>query len=147
MINKAIRRHVHTIPTIEEKLPLLKNVSVHHCRCLRSFPHDLIGRRIRASHHLYGTRWPILFHANAVGISSGPEEYQRRQHEFLHGLPGVINIADDICIFGCGDTIEEANMDHDSNLLRLLDKCSDYDLHLSAKKLQFKVTSLSWGTD
>ena len=78
------------------------------------------------------------------GISSGPEEYQRRQHEFLHGLPGVINIADDICIFGCGDTIEDANVDHDRNLVRLLDKCSDYDLHLSAKKLQFKATSVTF---
>ena len=78
------------------------------------------------------------------GISSGPEEYQRRQHEFLHGLPGVINIADDICIFGCGDTIEDASVDHDRNLVRLLDKCSDHDLHLSAKKLQFKATSVTF---
>ena len=35
-------------------------------------------------------------------------------------------------------------MDHDSNLLCLLDKCSDYDLHLSAKKLQFKATSVTF---
>ncbi|CAB4040283.1 Hypothetical predicted protein [Paramuricea clavata] len=42
------------------------------------------------------------------GISSGPEEYQRRQREFLDGLEGVINIADNICIFGCGDTDEQA---------------------------------------
>ena len=75
------------------------------------------------------------------GISSGPEEYQRRQHEFLHG---VINIADDICIFGCGDTIEDANADHDRNLVRLLDKCSAYDLRFSAKKLKFKVTSVTF---
>jgi len=53
------------------------------------------------------------------GISSGPEEYQRRQHEFLDGLQGIINIADDICIFGCGDTKEEADIDHDWNLIAL----------------------------
>ena len=78
------------------------------------------------------------------GISSGPEEYQRRQHEFLHGLPGVFNIADDICIVACGDTIEDGSVDHDRNLVRLLDKCSDYDLHLSAKKLQFRATSVTF---
>ena len=33
-------------------------------------------------------------------IASGPEEYQRRQREFLNGLRGVINIADDICVYG-----------------------------------------------
>ena len=50
------------------------------------------------------------------GIASGSEEYQRRQHEFLDGLNGVINIADDICVYGCGDTKEEADIDHDRNL-------------------------------
>ena len=58
--------------------------------------------------------------------------------------PGVINIADYICIFGCGDTIEDASVDHDRNLVSLLDKCSYYDLHLSAKTLQFKATSVTF---
>ena len=44
------------------------------------------------------------------GIASGPEEYQRRQHEFLDGLNGAINIADDICVYGCGDTMEAKHM-------------------------------------
>ena len=35
-------------------------------------------------------------------------------------------------------------MDHDRNLVRLLDKCSDYDLHLSGKKLQFKAMSVTF---
>ena len=78
------------------------------------------------------------------GISLRPEEYQRRQHEFLHGFPGVINIADDICIFGCGDTLEDANVDHNRNVVCLSDKCSHYDLHFSVKKLQFKATSVTF---
>ena len=44
---------------------------------------------------------------------------------------------------GYGDTIEDANVDHDRNLVRPLDKCSDYDLRLSVKKLQFKATSVT----
>ena len=80
------------------------------------------------------------------GISSGPEKYQRRQHEFLDGLlQGIINIVDDICIFGCGDTKEEADIDHnDRNLIALLDKCSDYDLQLYAKMLQFESGSVTF---
>ena len=76
------------------------------------------------------------------GIDSGPEEYQRRQHEFLDGLQGVINIADDICVFGCGNSKEDADLDHDKNLTSLLEKCSKQDLRLSAKKLQFKSPSV-----
>ena len=40
------------------------------------------------------------------GISSAPEEFQRRMHEALEGQPGVCVIADDILIYGKGDTIE-----------------------------------------
>ena len=54
-----------------------------------------------------------------TGLSSAPEEYQRRQHEFLDVLQSVISIADDIPIFGCGHTKEEADIDHDRNLIVL----------------------------
>ena len=144
-INKGIRRPVYTIPTIEDKLPLLKNVKVFTIVDVSEAFHTielddesaLLTTFMGPDGHYCFTRMPF-------GISSGPEEYQRQQHEFLYGLPGVINIADDICILRCGDTIEEANVDHDSNLLCLLDKCSDYDLHLSAKKLKFKATSVTF---
>ena len=72
------------------------------------------------------------------GIASKPEECQRRKHEFLDGLQGVINNADDICVFGCGNSKEEADLDHDKTLTSLLEKCSKQDLRLSAKELQFK---------
>lgn len=42
------------------------------------------------------------------GIKSAPEEYQRRMHESLEGLKGVAVIADDILIYGEGDTLDEA---------------------------------------
>ena len=64
------------------------------------------------------------------GIASGPGEYQRQQHECLDGLNGVTNIADDICVYGCGDTKEEADIDHDINLTRVLKKWNEHDLRL-----------------
>ena len=67
------------------------------------------------------------------GIASGPEEYQRRQHEFLVGLRGVINIADDIWLYGWGDTKEDAGIDHDRNLVQLLERCAEHDLQFREK--------------
>ena len=78
------------------------------------------------------------------GIASGPEEYQLREHEFLDGLRGVINIADDICMYGCGNTKKDADIDHDRNLVQLLEKCAEHDLRLSAKNLQFKSPSVTF---
>ena len=37
-----------------------------------------------------------------------------------------------------------ADIDHDRNLIALLDKCSEYELRLSAKKLQFKTSSVTF---
>ncbi|CAC5394823.1 unnamed protein product [Mytilus coruscus] len=41
------------------------------------------------------------------GLSSAPEEYQRKQDQTVEGLPGVRSIVDDILIYGEGDTEEE----------------------------------------
>ena len=47
------------------------------------------------------------------GISSAPEEFQRRQHEILEGLAGIEVIADDILVYGYDETEEEALLNHD----------------------------------
>ena len=58
-------------------------------------------------------------------ISSAPKEFQRRMHTALQGLHGVEVIADDILVFGCGDTDEECQRDHDANLKNLLQRARD----------------------
>ena len=132
-INKAIRRPKYTIPTIEEKLPLLANANVFTIVDVSEAFHtieldeewSLLTTFQEPSGRYCFTRMPFW-------IVSGPEEYQPRQHEFVDGLQGVINIADDICVFGCGDSKEEAELDYDKNLTSLLEKCSKQDLRLSA---------------
>ena len=43
------------------------------------------------------------------GISSAPEVWQRRMHEFVEDLEGVEVIADDFLIAGFGETDAEVN--------------------------------------
>jgi len=144
-INKAIKRPIYTIPTIEEKLPLLTKAKVFTIVDVSEAFHTIVLDHDSSLLTTFlGPNGCYCYTRMPFGISSGLEEYQRRQHEFLDGLQGIINIADDICIFGCGDTKEEADIDHDRNLIALLDKCSDYDLRLSAKKLQFKASSVTF---
>ena len=77
-------------------------------------------------------------------VSLGPEEYQRRQHEALKGLAGVVSEADHIFLFGSGDSIEEAEKDHDINLWNLMLRCREVNLKLNPKKFQFKVKQVTW---
>jgi hypothetical protein len=144
-INKAIKRPIYTIPTIEEKLPLLTNAKVFTTVDVSEAFHTIeLDEDSSFLTTFQGPNGRYRYMRMPFGISSGPEEYQRRQHEFLEDLKGVINIADDICIFGCGNTKEEADQDHDKNLIALLDKCSKLGLRLSLKKIQFKSKSVTF---
>ena len=44
------------------------------------------------------------------GISLAPDEFQRWLEGALHGLSGVAVVADDVLVFGVGDTTEETRM-------------------------------------
>ena len=43
-----------------------------------------------------------------------------RMHEVVEGLQGVAVVADDILVYGKGDTDLKAEADHDKNLIALL---------------------------
>ena len=59
------------------------------------------------------------------GISSAPEELQRRILAALHGLGGVSVVADDILVFGCGDSNKVARLDHEVKLVKLLERARE----------------------
>ena len=73
------------------------------------------------------------------GISSAPEEFQRRLQGALHGLSGVAVLADDILVFGVGGTTEEARVNHDDSLLKLLQRARECNLKLNKEKLHLHL--------
>ena len=56
----------------------------------------------------------------------------------LEGLEGIATIADDILVYGCGDTYEMAEADHDKNLVELMERAVERDIRFNPKKLKFK---------
>jgi hypothetical protein len=78
------------------------------------------------------------------GISSAPEEYQRRQDQTVEGLPGVGSIIDDILIYGEGDTEEEAITDHDVKFRTLMERCKERNLKLNKDKLSLKMKEVKF---
>ena len=78
------------------------------------------------------------------GISSAPEEFQRRLHEVTVGLTGVEVIADDILVYGDGDTDEQANANHDLNLRKLLKRARECNLKFNFKKLKLRQKSVKY---
>lgn len=80
-------------------------------------------------------RWTRL----PFGISSAPEEFQRRLYDILCGMEGVVNTADDIIVVGRGESLTEAHVDHDKTVLELLGRPSQYNLKLNSDKIKFKT--------
>ena len=64
--NKAIRRPGYAIPTIEEKLPLLKNAKLFTIVNVSDAFHTIEFNDESALLTTFMGRWPILLQANAV---------------------------------------------------------------------------------
>ena len=77
-----------------------------------------------------------VFNVLAMGLALASDVFEIIIRDIIKDLKGVINIADDILIFG--KDVEE----HDRNLTALLDKALEVNLTLNPKKLKFKCTSV-----
>ena len=53
-------------------------------------------------------------------------------------------VADDIIVFGAGDSKDEAMKDHDRNFKALLERCLQRNIKLNAEKMKFKVPELKY---
>lgn len=138
-INKAIRVPKHPIPRLEDILPSLSGAKCFTVAdALSGFTNIILDEESSLAttfHTPFGRyRWLRL----PFGVSSGPEEYQSRMQEAMAGLPGVLNIADDVLIFGSGTTQEEAERDHDENLYKFLLRVRQVKLKLNPTKWRFK---------
>ena len=104
-------------------------------------PLDQESSLMTTMHTSYGRyRWLRL----PFGISSAPEEFQMRIHNALEDLEGTICIADDILVFGEGDTYDEAETDHDRRFAALMERCARKNIKLNPDKLQFKLKEVKF---
>lgn len=60
----------------------------------------------------------------------------------MEGPVGVVCIADDILIYGVGDTPDEATRDHAKNLMLLLKHCKEKSIWLNEEKVVLRAQQL-----
>ena len=60
----------------------------------------------------------------------------------LDGLEGILNINDDILVFGVGDTQDEARCDHNCKLEALLLRWRERGIALNKNKLKLRITEV-----
>ena len=74
-----------------------------------------------------------IYNVLAMGLADATDIFELCIHQLLQDLQGVLNIADDILVFG--RTREEFN----SNVISFLDRCVREDIHLNPDKVQINV--------
>ena len=108
-LNKALKRKSYPLPTIDDLLPELSKAQVFSVVDVKNgFWHVPLDDE-RSKLTTFATPWGrFRWLRMPFGISPAPEEFQCRLNEAIEGLEGVRTIADDIIVFGVGDTKDSA---------------------------------------
>ena len=136
-LNPYIIRPVCNSYTLDEISYMLKDAKVMSVvdanKGFFQIPLDDESKLLTAMGTPYGV---YIFNVLAMGLSLASDVFEITIRDITKNLKGVINIADDILIYG--STVE----DHDRNLLALLDRALEVNLTLNPKKFKFKCTSV-----
>jgi hypothetical protein len=142
-LNKALKREHYQLPTLEDVLP------------------DMAGARVMSTVDLKAGYWHILLdHESSLintfntpfgrykwnrlpfGLKVSSEIFQRKLQQQVGDIEGVICIADDMIICGCGQTDEEATKDHDAKFRKLLTRCRQVGIKLNPNKMKLRQSSV-----
>ena len=142
-LNKALKRETYHLPVLDDLMPDLARAKVcssvdltaGYWHCVLDEESSLLTTFATP----FGRyRWKRL----SFGLSVSSEIFQKRVNQALEGLNGILNITDDILIYGVGDTDKEAQQDHDRNLEALLQRCRERGIALNQNKLKLRITEV-----
>ena len=138
-LNKAIKRERHSIPTVEDVLYRFNGKKIFTVVDMRdSYWHvklDEPSSYLCTFHTPWGRK---RFLRMPFGISSASEIMQKRNEHTFDDISGVHVIADDI-IIAANDERE-----HDSILLKVLQRARECNIKFNLQKLQFKQKEVAY---
>ena len=144
-LNLALKREHYQLPVLDDILPHLAKAKVFskvdlshgYWHCVLEEESSLLTTFSTPFGRYRWTRLPF-------GLSASSEIFQKRLIQALEGLVGVACIADDILIYGVGDTLDEATQDHDKNLSMLLERCCQKSIKLNRDKVVLRVQQIDF---
>ena len=144
-LNKAIKRSHFNMPVLEDVLPALKEARVFSLLDVKDgFMHVKLSNRSSFLTTFWGPKGRYRWLRMPFGISSAPEEFQRRLQAALHGIEGVAVVADDVLVFGGGKTDEEARQRHDEALVQLLMRARKTNIKFNKEKMRLHKSELQY---
>lgn len=144
-LNKALERPRFPMPTLADALHKLKRAKIFTAiDALDGFYQMELDEGSADATTFWSPVGRFRYRRVPQGISSAPEEYQKRQMQAYEGLRGVIVVADDTLVYGEGETIEEATVDHYRNLEALFQRARQVGLKFNKEKLKLGVSEVKF---
>ena len=144
-LNTALKRSHYPLGNIEDVLPDLSNAKVFSVADVKNGFWHVVLEEESSKLTTFATPWGrYKWNCMPFGISVAPEEFQKRLNDALIGLQGIQTVADDVLIYGTGDTYEEALKDHDDKLERFLKVCQNKGIKLNREKLKLRLEEVRY---
>lgn len=138
-LNKSVLREQFVLPTIDDALGQLAGAIYFSKLDANSGFHQV--KLAKESQELTTFITPFgryCFQRLPFGISSAPEYFQKQMAEILEGLPGVVNLMDDILVYGA------TQHEHDERLHAVLERLVKAGVTLNRAKCSFCVTRVAF---
>ena len=137
-LNKAVRREVHPMASVDENLAKIQNNKYFSKLDANSgFWQIPLGPNSRLLTTFIIPFGRYCFNRLSFGISSAPEVFQRTMPHILEGLEGVICHMDDVLVHAPTQNL------HDARLRAVLQRLQDAGLTLN-DKCEFSKTKMSF---
>ena len=142
-LNEAVKRSHYPLPTIEDIIPKLGKAKVFSVFDAKNgYWHielDDESSLLTCFQTAFGR---FVWKRLPMGIKSGSEVFQQHQDQVIEGLRQTHCVADDILIYGQGNTLEEPIQDHDQVARNLMLRCRERNLKLNPKKIRLKLAEV-----
>ena len=136
-LNKYIVQPVCNSYTLEEIIDKLKGslffAIFDTTKGFFHVPMDKKSKLLAAMLTPYGI---YIYNVLAMGLPDATDIFELCIHQLLQDLQGVLNIADDILVFG------RAKGEFHSNVISFLDRCVQEDTHFNPDKVQINTDSV-----
>ncbi|XP_075550350.1 uncharacterized protein LOC142583755 [Dermacentor variabilis] len=139
VVNTVIQRERHLCPTVDDVIIALNGATMFSNLDLKNGYHQLeldpSSRQLTTFSTHVG-----LFRSKRLnfGISSAAEIFQNTIRQVLNGIPNVLNVSDDILVFG------QTKQEHDLSLEAVLQRLQEAGLTLNEKKCHFHQRELNF---
>lgn len=129
LVNKAIEREKHPMPTIEEILSRVAKSKFFSSLDISNAFHQVeIAENSRHVTTFITSKGLFRYKRLLFGISCAPEKFQKILEEILAGCEGALNFIDDILVFGSD------KQEHGRRLSKVLKRLQEYGILLNEKK-------------